>query len=1600
MEIKRTQLIPMGMNQDLSISKFTPNLSFSNRNIRITARDASTLMSIENERGNYKIPLLDSNNNHVEMQGTCIGYAVLNKYLVLFTTSLVDNETSLDRIYRLDDSFQCILLFEGNLGFDLNHLIEAIPYYETESVQKVYWTDGKNPLRVINIVSEDIGTWTNTSFNFSQYLDLEENVTIEKLPTGGQFASGVIQYALTYFNANGVESNIFYSSELYYLSTIDRALSPEEVSPNAFRITVENIDPKFEYVRLYSVQRTSLEGTPTVKIVTDQKITGESIVIIDNGRTGSDLDPTALLYVGGEELIAGTITTKDNTFFAGNLKIQEDIINMDDLLASMRHQVFKWEYRDPVTIDGKEYGTNANYTYSPISLNYKSSKYKHFKNGQLYRLGVQFQYKNGKWSSPVYRGGNHYSHSHDELCTLPPITKKGDFQTELYLNKGVLTLDQGICNILYQKGYRKVRPVMVIPDLSDRSVLAQGIVTSTLGFSKLRVQNIPWAFNDYLSRPYTLNQNYNTTLKESGWNNRIPTSGHYLSPLRGNEFESYTLISSDNPSGSSSDWNYVNVNNQYKIPFRFMMSLDESAGDYDDYKGPISNIGNILTSNTTNLINIDENLVTFWSPDVEKYETLGGYLDDSVYLTIAGLSMLGSSASSQNATIEAATNIYGESSSSSFISNYERSTDEIFARAAMPMGMTATINYSDGSSDNLRTHAPVPIFSEEQYTYGNNTQDIKSYALKTKNVGIFQYSTHNLMFDTTSADLSFQINKPSQLLSDVSSIPYTSSSYDNKGNLAYSAQPDELFSADGDIMTLPTGVKEDPYGGDRHIKPTVFKFKSNTHVLFSFKDFPINSGGSLMSRVLPGFTQKTSRMASTRGAQAYTTYKVQLITSALPQEANNPNVNYGYPTRINYVVNYQLQDSSGTVVDKIPQGSKLYLQFKMSYSDPDKYKAGVIEVVETTTLQYELKTASGTADIGALVTAQNEAKPIPLCTIGTQTPIIIDYYAGLEYSSPKSIVCTYQNEEYNYAEAKIENLTQAPNINIPDYQDPGVITGEIKQYDRPYWRESGAPGYYKNLLNVNDYKVDNPNNVVDNLPFFILAELRKPNINPYGGFTEAAINNNLWTICGPSVKLETSQDTNVEFIEGDTFVRRYDCLRAYSDTSATQKLASVTSFLCESFINMDGRYDRNRYTIDVRNRSPETYNLVNDVYSQNNDYFNYRSVDSEIFKNVLFPTQVVWSQAKNNGEITDTWTNLVLASSIDLDGSLGSINSLKTLDSELVSFQDRGIANILFNSRVQIPTSDNIPIEISNNYKVSGYRYITNSIGCRNKWSINKSKKGLYFFDDFNKNIHLLSGQGLQNLSIEKGFKAWSNNNIKDVGNTTLYEGMSNFITSIDKVQDDIYFTNLNYCLNYSEILGNFISFFDYNNIPFMFNYLDHFMAIKNDLGKTYLYCQNVGKFNEFFGDLYPSEIDYIVNPEFPLDKVFNNLEFRADCFKKEIDAPFRITQNDNYRITQEDYYRVINGGTITGYTYLPWRTLDKVECENEFQYGVWDFKTDKDKYQLKKKFRIWRCALPRQQGTLNRIRNPWTHLKLSYRPDSFEDNRLILHDIIVNYTI
>jgi hypothetical protein len=120
---------------------------------------------------------------------------------------------------------------------------------------------------------------------------------------------------------------------LLYISPFDRGARPDEKVSNSFEISIDNVDPNFDYLRIYSIQRTSINTTPICKRVQDMLISEMSskdgkkyMNYTDTGTNGDSIDPTELLYKGGEVISAETINQKDNTLFLGNIKVKREYL--------------------------------------------------------------------------------------------------------------------------------------------------------------------------------------------------------------------------------------------------------------------------------------------------------------------------------------------------------------------------------------------------------------------------------------------------------------------------------------------------------------------------------------------------------------------------------------------------------------------------------------------------------------------------------------------------------------------------------------------------------------------------------------------------------------------------------------------------------------------------------------------------------------------------------------------------------------------------------------------------------------------------------------------------------------------------------------------------------------------------------------------------------------------------------------------------------------------------------------------------------------------------------------------------------------------------
>ena len=1435
-----------GMQRDLSASAFNPKYAYENKNIRLTSTEDNDFFSIVNERGNK---LLHINSIGDSISGTPIGQAVIDNELVLFTTgnSNVEEVTDIedyvknipnipfspktipslgtDTIYKLwfDNSkeLEGEVLYSGQLGFNSNNPIEALSFYENESLKKVYWVDGINSPKVINI-SNKLNTWNDSSFNFIRHIALKEDISITKRSSStGIFAPGVIQYSFSYFDKYGQESNIFYTSPLYYTSFIDRGGSPEDRINTSFLINIDNSDTSFDYIRIYSTYRTSINSTVTAKRIVDLATSDKRIVYIDKGTEGDLIDPTELLYIGGEDIIAHTINQKDNTLFLGDITLKRKSIPLD-IKEKLKNISVVFSSTKEENLDIKPEGYYAFKSH----LNSASSQIKTFKYLETYRLGLQFQHITGKWSDPVWVGD-----FKNESKIITPYAKSGS----IYYPTAKYTLNNtALINKLKALQYVKVRPIVVYPDVVDRECVCQGVLCPTVYNMEDRYNNSPTSQSSWFTRP-------NCPFDERKSSDDV--------------FDRLTNLYSDNSRGA-----IIRSDPAFKIP------------------------------------------------------TTGGFLIETV---------------NYGANI-ASTNLY--SLASSYKRNGEiQSNDDTLSAIVYNDALKFSVKeYINNHKDYFFVDKNILSFHSPEIQFNEEIKNMDTSSLKLRIVGIVPMTS-------SISDIDIQTSTPPNFYKDGKTVApgfyketIGSTNISKHGYKGLSSGIFWLDSLGGNAhIDLPQGLAIYPWHGNGSLNGSVLNEEKYLSAKLDKKKmstsrFSINSFYFPTDRIWNAYIEDNDDSTGISGVKIFDSNEVSMIKIPSPLNSGMADVTY-YGN-----------------IDKIILSSSVKTENK---------EAG-----------YPLIATAGKDNHSVFIGEYNQAASYDkdgTVYFRSQNPI------RMKYKSTAHAVLAL-----NYTKSKYQKVL--PTMLDSNGEDKWTINSEsikINNAQKLFWEDTkNTEGVKQDVI---DFDFTGINEALKSrgpeYGYLWLGELYRDDINKefkFGGSTPEAIENNNWLPCGKAIKL--SINTEIEWEEGDTYYQRYDHLKTYPFTQEDQNsVVDIVSFMCETRVNIDGRYDKNRGLLSNLAINPTNFNLINPVYSQENNFFNYRSLNEDRNNLDIFKNTITWTKTKTSGELVDTWTNITLASTLDLDGDKGPIRALKRFNNELISFQDSGISNILFNSRTQLSTTQGVPVEIANSNKVDGKRYISESIGCLNKWSICDTPTGIYFIDNINKSIYNFNGK-LTNLSSSLGFDTWveDNSNSFDIWNPSNF---NNFVTYYDKPNKEILFINKKDCLSYSEQIQQFTSFYSYEHTPYFINLLDELLSINTTKGSEVynIWLQNKGDYNMFFNTYQPFSTTVIANPDMQLDKIFNTLEFRSDTWKEE---------------------ELLN------------TTFDRLQVWNEYQEGSSDLTWNKGvPSNLKKKFRMWRSNIPRDNtNKRDRMRNPWLYIKLSMEEEN--TNKTVLHDLMVHY--
>ena len=1672
MPIKHTDFVIQGMFRDMSEHGFDSKFAYENQNLRITAEPNSSsthtgdMYALTNEKGNKYVPIwgLDSTghnrmngdkqifNDTGDMWGVPVGQALLNDKWVVF---MIDRDKDIfidgvereiedfpiqitqiqnlkvdsnDRIYKLwfnNDKMYGTLLYEGHLNLSSNFPLETLPYYENSQIQKVYWTDGLNQPRYINIeaTDEEKAKWTDTSFDFVSTIELlNHKVTITENTTGGMFPAGVIQWYFTYGKQFGPESNIFTQTGLYELKHPTRGAAPDEYTTQSFTIKLTGLDYEhFDSVNIYSVIRTSINGVPNCKLVANIKLSGTSFEYVDTNLTGEAIDPTSLFYKGGEPITAYTFEQKENTLFLGNYSITRPYIS-SQIKDSLRSFAF---YGNANTIDpsgrylkttkgtgfkftnGSEWGnkvsnflienvTNStlkkknNTTSKVVSRDYDSStaqkltdvpytgNVSYFKNYNIYRVGIQFQHYTGKWSEVVWLGDYKCTDDYRRLIDDSETWFLGYFEANTigYLN---LNSVKSVIESLIHAGYRMVRPVIIYPTISEKTVLGQGVLCNTVRpsvdantvypdyfFRPVRKPNVDistYAANTYSTESVFV-QGYRPPFESYGQIWKTATGGHVMN----------NLINSINDLSENHFIQDGTVVDIYSSDIEF----DDAIKVYNLDNITLKKHGEINIYNQKCSVEIQTSTiakanigVNRWYSNIRKkgfFSTWTGrqsiYYDWELNYGIPGG--------------------YGRDNNSAFGYHYA-SKDEMY----LPTSYYPNKFLLSGSN--------IYISGCKHYTGGYVWNDF------IRNLGTRH--DENLDMDVPSKPAVFMANSYNYIFPVFLWQPSGSICYDKDS---------EASSVLKSNKTLNYFTSNQYLGDTRDYTDSTQTIQAECKFVDTFDTKKLFSSGDNV------LLYKSNVDTSFLHGDDYYAYTLKCwdFHSGTITDWNKYNIFAGCNiTNEVFGPNLTLENGTNTI------GAKNHLEEGFTVDGIKSiYRYYDADVVMSKVGFYKWAKNSDSAD-----------SPEPE----------EDTFHWLQDSIKIEPENEFSNTYTFVTQVKYKTVPHIISV-LTEY----IWDSSWKQTYGNFPDKYLGNGFFNNKM-VGQNAVGLP--IVD-----IMQDVELSTI--YGGYSEAVLQRCSFLPCGDTVSIchwaynsETQEDelvpnTNIEIVwdKGDIHRQHYECLKTYPYTLEDEN--SVTEVLdveLETYYNLNGRYDTWKGNPQL-STMPSNFNLMNPVYNQQDNFMVYHGLDLSKFSVSNFPNSFTWTLTKNAGDEIDKWTQITLANTLDVDMNRGQITKIIGLQDNLLCFQPKGISQILYNEREQISTASGVPIEIGNSGKVNGTRYLSILAGCNNKWSMCKSEKGLYWVDDVNKQILNFTTQ-VTNLSDALGFHSW----INDMASLNIWTplGFYNFVSYFDPYNEDVVFYYKNNALSFSEQLNCFDTFLPYRFVPYYMPFHNSAFTLSDrdsDGKDTYrVWEHHKGNYNYFYvhdrctyeagyvhlkgrydNENNPTDYGYepywttlLVNPDMPYDKVFNNMDMRTDMWAK---------------------------GTSGNYDKLLEETFSHIEVWNEFQWNKSQLiqRTDIPKLHLpkqhsilKKKFRVWYTNIPRDitepkdyiyegigqeiptRGGIptnryynrDRIRNTWMYMKLSKELINndpvieypyISDNKHNIHHIGVSYFI
>jgi len=1387
-----------------------------------------------------------------------VGSVIVNNVLYIF-----DHTTDApypDIIYKVTSDKVIVKITAGNYGFTNSTNLDVVGNKETDNLIKLYWADGVNQLRALNIA---VYVPDGTNADIVMPVTLSMPYTILEL--GGSLKAGNIQYAYTLFNLNGSETNISpLSLPVHVLKTVDIGGVSGEVLNRSVNVIINPVDLNFEYIRLYSIHYQEENQLPRISLIYETEISSSYLSIIDDGNLFiADLSLDQFTFLGGVLIIPQTIATKNNRLIAANYKSTNFDVPFS-VLTDPRVYGHKGVSPAPVSFIGKEEFDYVNY-----------GDIVHTK---VFGTPVNYIFTDGKVDNKT--GTRQYEEHYESVDG--PRSLAADIDTTINLSKTFLAGT-------YEKSFRTASngpatDITGIADLYLNGVFVQNIYNDTRNYSNSNYINSSnftavSSFNQIRYRVTKNNPSANGGMDvqymriQDGYQIVVPTSA----PADDAIYGSYTV--------SSVEHNTLTVNGSTKTPTSVTYNAGNSTYFFNSAFIPSISLGNVTVVSSLKLAGT-RSPITVTVVTVTMYITV--ISPQYLYYDITAAVAFG-----QIHVYDGFNSFSLNIDNSSFIDINDKLTLTHNVTGGYPIEGTFTVTLDLLTTDGdyqLVAGPAVGIKNKggADELYLDYTQIPETHDCININTAEFNlqadlvtigYGGTNFKFHFVSEARTF-ISEPLYNSLKQGEIYRIGIVYYNR----YGQRSPVKWMCD---VLVPY------YAPNYHVQlvstfiGTAINFTNVGVVKYQLtivkrepKDISVSSPGFLMPgadynwlisgeraspSIHPYYTLKRLYDLGGKGGSLQANYTSGQDFPATPNESAAPTLKkdlfffYSGDTALglNSIKPATKIHILGTLKNSLTGG-------KVSIKRTDIVNGSIIntEVENGVVPPYDGYTMAGYPE--QLMTQGVAGRPV----VGGAAEHIFSWEFDLfqpHGAVPDDNIVTLKVASINLERSKsgyidgesVSNLVNIINMldkntvaNAMSYAATFIDSVVLKFLDTTWHRKVPASGndYDRFSDNINNYGI-------------LLAELIHYTPNQYGGNTYEDKKRNSYMLNGNYVDIGNLADQYQPL--GDVTIARININRSDGlDTKLNHYwnlYEYITTLPMETNPVLPGRNDRMVDFVNSLNTTVVygTYRLVDNhkllgAYNQQNTLILGLPIPPAFNVQETFSNSVMASKEKFPNETIDSWTDFLVNDTMNLMGIYGPIVKIYNFRNEIFAYQTRAVCALIINPRVQIQSNDGVGVELGTGTFLYRFEYLTTTSGTIFKSSIVDDGASMYYYDNVSKSINMHDGAELSTLK-----------NIRQLMLDAILTNQTNVRSLYDIGKKQVIMTFDSFSLVYDKLMEFFIRTENY-----------HVKAIAFD-NKVLSIVSS--KLNEHYaGSLYNElTLKYMMAPDPVMEKVFHNLDYR-----------------------------------------------------------------------------------------------------------------------------